>query len=455
MKIRTKLTLRYTGITALIFMSSMFTIYMMTERNRDRAFYRDLEKEAITKAHLFLENKVSGKTMQSIYMNNKVFINEVEVAVYRPDFKMLYNDAYKNDIVKETPKMIKQIMVNKRIYFHVGKYQAIGMLYPFNNHNYIVTAAAYDGYGLANERDLEEMLVILSFVSLSILFAVGYLLAKSILKPVSDIVDKAEEITAIEISKRLPVNNEKDELGELSIAFNQTLDRLEKAFNSQKMFVSNVSHELRTPMAALVAEMELTLMKERSPKEYQTAINNMLNDSHRIIKLVQGLLDMAKTDYLPEQIKKKETRLDELLLDARSIVLKANPQYSVKIIFEQETDDDSFITVMGNSYLLTTAFRNLIENNCKFSKDYSSIVQISYWEQNAIIRFSDNGIGISKNDANNIFIPFYRGENKDFAKGIGIGMALVKKIIDIHNGTIEVNSVKNEGTTFIISIPHI
>ena len=268
-------------------------------------------------------------------------------------------------------------------------------------------------------------------------------------------MDKAEEITAMEISKRLPINNEKDELGELSIAFNQTLDRLEKAFNSQKMFVSNVSHELRTPMAALVAEMELTLMKERSPKEYQTAINNMLNDSHRIIKLVQGLLDMAKTDYLPEQIKKKETRLDELLLDARSIVLKANPQYSVKIIFEQETDDDSFITVMGNSYLLTTAFRNLIENNCKFSKDYSSIVQISYWEQNAIIRFSDNGIGISKNDANNIFIPFYRGENKDFAKGIGIGMALVKKIIDIHNGTIEVNSVKNEGTTFIISIPHI
>ena len=158
---------------------------------------------------------------------------------------------------------------------------------------------------------------------------------------------------------------------------------------------------------------------------------------------------------MPEQIKKEPVRLDELLLDARSIVLKANPQYDIEIVFEQEADDDSFITVHGNSYLLTTAFRNIIENNCKFSEDKSSIVRISFWEDNAIIRFSDNGIGISKADASLIFVPFYRGENKGYARGNGIGMALVKKIIGIHHGTIQVNSVQGEGTTFLITLPHI
>lgn len=455
MKIRTRLTLKYTAVTALVFILLMCTIYLMTEHNRSRAFYHDLEREAVTKAHLFLQNKVDPRTMQSIYSNNKVYIDEVEVAVYTTNFKMLYNDAISNDIVKETPKMIAEVKKSGMIYFNVGKYQALAMLYRYNSHDYVVTAAAYDGYGITAERALEEMLIIISLISLSLLCGIGWVLARSALKPVSDIVDEAESITAVEIHRRLPVGNEKDELGELSVAFNRMLDRLEKAFESQKMFVSNVSHELRTPMAALIAELELTLMKKRSVDEYERAINNTLDDSNRIVKLVQGLLDMAKTDYMPEQIKKEPVRLDELLLDARSIVLKANPQYDIEIVFEQEADDDSVITVHGNSYLLTTAFRNIIENNCKFSEDKSSIVRISFWEDNAIIRFSDNGIGISKADASLIFVPFYRGENKGYARGNGIGMALVKKIIGIHHGTIQVNSVQGEGTTFLITLPHI
>jgi signal transduction histidine kinase len=455
MKIRTRLTLRYTAISAFVFILLMCVIYLMTERNRSRDFYHDLNREAVTKAHLFLQNEVTPKTMQSIYNNNRAFLDEVEVAVYTTNFKMLYSDAVKNDIVKETPEMIAQVKKDKIIYFTVGKYQALAKLYKYNGAEYIVTAAAYDGYGIAEERALEEVLFIISVIGLSVLCGVGWLLSRSALKPVSEIVDEAESITAVELKRRLPVNNENDELGELSIAFNSMLDRLEKAFESQKMFVSNVSHELRTPMAALIAEMELTLMKKRSPEEYEQAIGNALEDSNRIVKLVQGLLDMAKTDYMPEQINKEPTRLDELILDARSIVLKANPQYDVEIVFEQEADDDSYITVNGNSYLLTTAFRNIIENNCKFSGDKSSLVRISFWEENAIIRFSDNGIGISKEDAQKIFEPFYRGSNKLYARGNGIGMALVKKVVDIHGGTIHVNSVQGEGTTFIISLPHI
>ena len=455
MKIRTRLTFRYTAITALVFILLMCIIYLITEQNRSRAFYHDLKREAITKAHLFLQNNVDSKTMQSIYNNNRAFIDEVEVAVYSINFKMLYNDAIKNDIIKETPTMIAQVRREGIIYFNVGKNQALAMLYKYNGKDYVVTAAAYDGYGLAEERALEEALLVISIIGLSILYCVGWLLSRSALKPVSDIVDEAESITAVEIHRRLPVGNEKDELGELSVAFNSMLDRLEKAFESQKMFVSNVSHELRTPMAALIAEMELTLMKKRSQEEYEYAINNALIDSNRIVRLVRGLLDMAKTDYMPEQIKKEPTRLDELLLDARSIILKANPQFDVEIVFEQEADDDSFITVNGNSYLLTTAFRNIMENNCKFSEDKSSTVRISFWEKDAIIRFSDKGIGISKENVDKIFVPFYRGENRKYADGNGIGMALVKKIVDIHNGTIEVNSVQNEGTTFIISIPNI
>ena len=443
MKIRTTLTLQYAGLTAAVFFVFVMAVYYVSEHSRSNAFFRNLQSEAITKAHLFLKNQVDAKTMQSIYLNNQKFIDEVEVAVYTTDFKILYHDALQNDIVKETPEMIKRILQRKNINFYVDEYQAIGLVYPFEGKDYVVTAAAYDGYGYANRDALRNMLILLFIGGLSVLVVVGY------------IVKEAEKITASHIDKRLPVKNEQDELGELSTTFNALLERLEKSFNSQKMFVSNVSHELRTPMAALTAELDLALLKERSSEQYQMAIGNALQDSHRIVNLIDGLLNLAKADYQSEQITMDEVRLDELLLDARELVLKAHPDYHIELVFEQEAEEDNVLTVIGNSYLLTTAFVNLIENNCKYSSNRTSSVLIAYWEQWAIIRLSDTGVGMSDTDKENLFTLFYRGENKNIAPGNGIGMALTQKIIHLHKGELTVSSHKDEGTTFVVKLPHI
>lgn len=455
MKIRTTLTLQYAGITAAVFFAFVVAVYYVSEHSRSNAFFRNLQSEAITKAHLFLNNQVDAKTMQSIYLNNQKFINEVEVAVYTTDFKILYHDALQNDIVKETPEMVKRILKRKNISFYVDEYQAIGLVYPFEGQDYIVTAAAYDGYGYANRDALRNMLILLFIGGLTVLAVVGYILSRSTLKPIRNIVREAEKITASHIDKRLPVKNEQDELGELSITFNALLERLENSFNSQKMFVSNVSHELRTPMAALTAELDLALLKERTSGQYQAAIGNALQDSRRIINLIDGLLNLAKADYQSEQITMEEVRLDELLLDARELVLKAHPDYHIELVFEQEAEEDNVLTVIGNSYLLTTAFVNLVENNCKYSSNRTSSVLIAYWEQWAIIRLSDNGVGMSDADKENLFKLFYRGENKNIASGNGIGMVLTQKIIHLHKGELTVSSHKDEGTTFVVKLPHI
>ncbi|WP_307996061.1 ATP-binding protein [uncultured Bacteroides sp.] len=455
MKIRTMLTLQYAGLTTAVFLVFVIAVYYVSEHSRSNAFFRNLQSEAITKAHLFLNNQVDAATMQSIYLNNRQFINEVEVAVYTPDFRILYHDALQNDIIKETPEMVTRILKRKTINFYVNEYQAVGLVYTFEGKEYIVTAAAYDGYGYANRDALRNMLILLFIGGLTILAVVGYILAKSTLKPIRSIVKEAENITASHIDKRLPVKNEQDELGELCIAFNNLLERLEKSFNSQKMFVSNVSHELRTPMAALTAELDLALLKERTAEQYQSAIGNALQDTHRIIKLIDGLLNLAKADYQSEQIKMEEVRLDELLLDARELVLKAHPEYHVELVFDQEAENDNVLTVVGNNYLLTTAFVNLIENNCKYSSNRSSFVLISFWEQSAVIRLSDNGVGISDKDKENLFRLFYRGENKAFASGHGIGMTLTQKIIHLHKGELTVSSHQGEGTTFVVKLSHI
>ena len=433
MKIRSILTIKYAGITATIFLVFMATIYCVNEHLRSDSFYRSLRSEAITKAHLFLNNQVDVETMQSI----------------------LYHDALHNDIIKETPGMIDEIVRKKEIDFRTGDYQGIGILYEFGGKNYVVTAAAYDRYGHINQVIMTRLLLLLSIGGLSVLVIVGYMLAKSSLAPIRSIVRKAEGITVTQIDERLPVKNEHDELGELALAFNALLDRVEKTFNDQRMFVSNVSHELRTPMAALSAELDLALQKERTVTQYQNSIHNALQDSQRVIELIDGLLNLAKADYYPEQIKKEEIRLDELLLDANELVLKAHPDYHIELIFEQEADDDRVLTVIGNPYLLTTAFVNLIENNCKYSDNRTSFIQISFCDQWTIVSLSDNGAGMSETDKENLFKLFYRGENKNQAQGHGIGMTLTKKILTLHKSEISVYSHQGEGTTFVIRFHHL
>ena len=442
MKIRTALTLKNTGVTATVFLLCMILIYLVSEQTRDKTFFRDLKSEGITKAHLFLADQVDARIMQSIYLNNRKFINEVEVAGYTTDFQMLYHDAIQNDIIKETQEMINDILRKKEIEFHIGKYQGVGMVYPYRGKEYIVTAAAYDGYGYDNLIGLQKTLFILFIVGLSLLFITGYFLARVSLQPIRNIVNEAETITASQIDRRLPVKNEKDELGELSTAFNALL--------------SNVSHELRTPLSALIAELGLSLQKERTTEQYRYAMQNMLQDARRMTRLIDGLLNLAKADYRKEEISMRDVRLDELLLDVRELILRAHPEYHIDLLFgQEEADDDRLITTMGNPYLLNIAFSNLIENNCKYSGNNTSSVQISFWDRWTIIHLSDNGIGMSEIDKQNLFTLFYRGEDEKIVEGHGIGMALSQKIIRLHGGEIAVHSERGEGTTFVVKLPHV
>jgi len=308
----------------------------------------------------------------------------------------------------------------------------------------------YDMYHILNIK-----LIAIWVVSFAVLFIIGYLMARSTLKPVSKIVKQVEEITASNLSKRVEIDNQKDEIGELAATFNNTLDRLEQSFDSQKMFMSNVSHELRTPMAALIAELELSLHKERSNEDYKKVVENALIDAHKIEKLSNGLMDLAKASYNTNQIRMTPVRLDETLLDASATVMKARSDYNVDLIFGDDTDDDRMVTIHGNEYLLRTAFINLMENNCKFSHNHSSTVQISFSDSRVFVRFSDTGIGISHEDLELIFKPFYRGENHHFSTGNGIGMTLAERIVKLHGGTISVSSQQGEGTVFTLTFEHI
>ena len=455
MTIRNKLTLLFTAMTAALLLVFALVIYYSFSENREEEYYNLLRHTAITKANLLLDAKVAPSILQLIYHNSESTLFQEEVAIYDTDFHLLYHDAVEIDKVKETKQMIDEIVKKKEIKFYQGELQVVGILYHHNNNDYVITAGANDQYGYAKLRNLRYTLTISFFAGIVLIFLAGKFFANRALKPVSNIVDNVEEITATNLDLRINEGTGKDEIDQLAVTFNAMLNRLEKSFDAQKEFVSNISHELRTPLTTMLAELQLSVNDERSNEAYKQSIRHAISDAQKLVRLTNGLLDLAKANYDQTEITFKEVRLDEVLLDARNDVLHDQPDYKVNIIFEREIEDDNFISVKGNEYLLKVAFKNLMENGCKFSEEKEITVAISYFQNKSILRFQDNGIGISAKELPNIFTPFYRGANKQYTSGTGIGLSLTQRIIQLHKGEIIVASIPNEGTLFTIELPNV
>lgn len=455
MTIQNRLSLLFTFLTASILLVFAVIIYATSEKNRENTFYKTLHKEALTKANLFFKAKIDTKTLQAIYTNNRSIINEVEVAIYDDHYNLLYHDDVDIDVVKENTKMLNSVLKKKEIRFYLDKWQAVGMRYEHDGKDYIIMAAAYDQNGYHKTYIAKRNILIVFLSSIIFIYIMGRIFSRKALSPVTNIVANVKEISATNLDLRVQLPKNKDEIAELATTFNQMLDRLEKSFDAQKDFVSNISHELRTPLTAMLTELQLSAGNLRSNEEYRKSIDNAINDAQKLVRLSNSLLDLAKANYDQTEIVQKEIRLDEVLLDARNDVLHNQPEFKVNLIFEKEIEDDDFISVKGNEYLLKVAFMNLIENGCKFSKTNESTIAITYFKDKTIIRFQDNGIGIAPDDLPNIFTPFFRGDNKGFANGNGIGLSLTQKIITLHNGTISVVSEPNEGSTFTVELPHV
>lgn len=452
MKIKGKLTLWFTLLVATILLVFVAVVYWSSSKNREVEFFEVLEKEGITKAKLFFEAEVNPSTLHKIYRFNSEVINEVEVAIYDLDFNLLYHDAEEIDRVKETKSMIDKIVSHKRVHYFQGDWQVIGMVYSYNGKDYVLTATALDEYGYVKMHNLFLTITLLTIVSLIVIYICGGLFADRVLLPIKVMNKEVNNITATNLDLRISTEKNKDELGALANNFNVMLDRLERSFDAQKQFVSNISHELRTPLAAIIAELELALVKEQKADAYVRTIENALADSKKIVRLSNSLLDFAKASYDPTEIVFKSVRMDEVVLDACQKLQKSNPTYKFNFVIDENIDSEEMVSINGNSYLLEVAIMNLLENACKFSKDQQCKISISNIENKLRIVVSDNGIGMSREDLDHIFTPFYRGENGKLIEGNGIGLSLTHKIIGLHQGVIDVQSQVNKGTTFTITI---
>ncbi|EIM75554.1 Two-component system sensor histidine kinase [Nitritalea halalkaliphila LW7] len=454
MSIQQRLTLRFTLLAGGLLLVFCLGVYFFSAQNRQTAFYSILEKEASTKLNLFLNSGLDEATLQTIYRNNREILYEVEVAIYEEeDYTLRYHDAVDIDFVKETAEMLAQIQQEVRITFQQEGWDVLGQKFRTQQGSYLVTAAAYDEYGYAKLADLGRFLLLGYLIAIVILFFLGKYFARRALSPISDMIQEAGKITASNLDLRLKMGPNRDELYALAATINALLEKLEKSFDTQKQFVYFMAHEVRTPLAAMITELELSLTRKREKKEYRQVAETVLGDAKKLAKLSGSLLDFARASYDRTAVNFRLQRVDELVLDASQQVQQANPGYRIDLSFEGLTDREEALNVTGNGYLLTIAFVNLMENACKFSSNRTCQVFIAPDVSGVHLKFRDTGVGIPKEEVEEIFEPFFRGKNQSVAFGSGIGLSLVKRIVTLHQGKIAVSSKPGE-TIFTLHLNH-
>ncbi len=451
MQIRTRLTLQFTFLVSTIVLLSFLAIYFFTVEFTERDFVRRLRERAITSAILLIKVDQIDTTLLKIIDRAKRD-NLVRETVRAYDEKG--NEIYFNgDTVKlEMNQMdfLREVLAEGEKIRKVKEFTIAGI--PFKDHgkSYVIMTSAEDVKGYNRLLDLRRLLSGLFVILIVLVFISGWIYSGRALQPIKRIIEDVQSISPQNLSQRLKESKHPDEVGRLIQIFNEMLGRIENAFQLQKMFVSNVSHELKNPLTNITSQLEVTLLNERTNREYRETIESVLEDIRDLNNLSNSLLDLARLTRDTDSFTMSKVRLDEILWDTREEVSQGDPSYNIEVSIENMPEDENLLCVEGNPYLLKTAFRNVIENACKFSQDKRAEVSLVYSDASLIVKVSDKGPGIEQKDIENVFQPFFRTDATSKIKGYGIGLSLSQRIVSIHKGIIEIQSNQASGTVITI-----
>ena len=458
MPVKIRITLLFTLLVWGILTLVCTSVYYFSYTNRIKDIQTRLANRAITTGRLLGQGGVFDQALiRKIDSSTSVAMKDKVVEAYDAFDKRIYwysdNTA---DTIRTNRPIIDRARVEKApIYFKQGAKDAIAFYYRDENSSFVIIAAAYDEAGNEKLRHLRLVLT-LSFAG-GILISVigGYLFSISLLRPLRRISDEVNEISARNLARRIRSAraNAKDEWFYLSDTLNQLLNRLQESFEIQGRFIANASHELSTPLTSISSQLEVALQRMRSVEEYRNVIQSVYQDTQQLNKLTQTLLEFARASGTAAGLEIDLIRIDEILLRLPGEISKTNDLFIVTLEFDQLPEAEEALLVFGNEELLFTAIKNIVSNACKYSEDHHATIRLSVQGGEIRVRIEDRGRGISEEEWENIFQPIYRTEEGHSIPGFGLGLSLARRIIQLHKGWIDIDSVVGKGSAFYVRLP--
>ena len=337
----------------------------------------------------------------------------------------------------------------RKDYRNAGK---LFSLVSFNEHSggdsYRVQVAQDRSSDEQVERNFALLFIVVLFGGVVVSALIAIIVTRRGLRPLRKMTESLRRIGPDQLKERIGSDGWPNELQPLAMAFDQMLKRLDDSFTRLSQFSADLAHELRTPIANMLGEAQVALTRDRSAAEYRETIESTVAECERLSRIVDNLLFVARVDAEREPIARK-------WFDARAAVEK------IAAFYQMVADDhDVTINCTGNGQiyadpdLFERVVGNLLENALRFTAKHGAIrIALSKQNSNFEVAVSDNGCGIAREHLPRVFDRFYRAESSRSSDGAGLGLALVKSIVELHGGSATIQSELNRGTTVKLTFP--
>lgn len=301
-----------------------------------------------------------------------------------------------------------------------------------------------------NKADYKKSSLLFSTLLSLLGGVITFFISGHALKPLCDFSKKIEEVQAQNLSNSRIEENNFSELNQLSVSYNKMLERLSEAFKLQRQFTANAAHELRTPLAVMQLQIDLYNSSKHPDNDTsaQQTISMITEQTERLSKMVRTLLDMSELQTI--------ARDEEIAISAlvEEVLADLEPLAQEKGINLIEKCDN--VLLMGSDILIYRLVYNLVENAIKYNFSGGTVTVIATQQNSQLhLTVEDTGNGIPEELKERIFEPFFRLDKSRSRElgGVGLGLALVREIVRVHNGSILVKNNANSGTTFEVIFP--
>ena len=453
--IRTKLLLAYTLLFGVVLSLFAAIIYETMEDERISTLNGRLESHA-EKLHSEIEEQLDRHVFPVVADLLEIRTRGLEgerFQLFDTTGRAVLTDSLLAEAPFQTaPAILSGRTLRRHVMIRGERYQVLWVPLEVNEVFRYVLEVAAPTTEIRNELSRLRLFLILAIPLLLLLTGIaGITISRSAFRPVAGMINTANRITGANLKERITEPAARDEIQLLARTLNNMMERIDAAFEGQKQFIADASHELRTPLTVIRSELEFAERTIKDPSAGES-LKIAFAEIDRLSRMAEGLLMLAKMDATQFRLSKMPVRLDELLVECVQMIRSPAERKRVDL----EVHVESAVELEADPARLKSVILNLLENAVKFSPE-AGVIRCSLslnGANSAVVTIHDNGPGIDEKDLPGIFKRFYQSETaRSQGNGSGLGLAIVERIVQLHGGSVNVQSHPGEGTTFSVHLP--
>ncbi|GAB2986972.1 HAMP domain-containing sensor histidine kinase [Mucilaginibacter puniceus] len=431
----------------------MLTIYYVFAGLRQTELIEELTEKAQTTARLLIQVKEIDYDMQKIIDKNsfnKLYYEKAQI--YNANKKLIYSST-DTPTIQWTNAEFGRLKKDRQVFKKEDQYVVLGLYNIIDNEPYYILISADKTYDNSKLTSLKYILLIVFVAGTIVVWVLSFSLSKKALEPLDNFRKNIQEITDSNLKIRLATAGGEDEINALAGSFNQMMDRIDNAYNRQKEFTGNASHELRTPVARITAQLENLLHREGVDLQIKANLKSIFDDAFKLSDVISSLVLLADINNREHNFSFEKLRLDELVFSTAAALVKIYPDFKLKFEIENTTSKETELEISGDETLLKIALLNLFKNAYIYSDNQLFECLIRQQEQQIQLFITNTGSTPEVDDTATLFTTFTRGSNAAQTQGSGVGLSIVKRVLDYHKSQVVFNIIDKNTNQLIVTFP--